>query len=234
WAGTNPGKGKSRDTTGPPGKPPRDPTTPTRGGGPATPRTPAGLSQPSAVPPTPRPRPPPGLARSRLTPPTPEGSPFHSLTRPSASRPSVHHRHPASSGSPPGLAARGNAAERGGPTRGPRTATGGCVSGPEQVGWLLAARRLVGGAQVGVDRLPPPPTARAGEAKPAHTHARARTAPRQTPGPARRNPPPTRRGEARATAGQEQHSAPPRGQRSPHAKATGPCPHAAAVAPRGE
>ncbi|XP_064339735.1 collagen alpha-1(I) chain-like [Camelus dromedarius] len=69
WSGTNPGKGKSRDTTGPPGKPPQDPTTPTRGGGPATPRTPAGLSQPSAVPPTPRPRPPPGLARSRLTPP---------------------------------------------------------------------------------------------------------------------------------------------------------------------
>ncbi len=189
-AGTNPGKGKSRDTTGPPGKPPRDPTTPTRGGGPATPRTPAGLSQPSAVPPTPRPRSPPGLARSRLNTPIPEGSPFHSLTRPSASRLSVHHRHPASSGSPPGLAARGNAAERGGPTRGPRTATGGCVSGPEQVGWLLAARRLVGGAQVGVDRLPPPPhgTRRGGQAR---AHARARShgpAPDAGPGPAEPSP----------------------------------------------
>ncbi|XP_064339946.1 collagen alpha-2(I) chain-like [Camelus dromedarius] len=57
-------------------------------------------------------------------------------------------------------------------------------------GWGGSSRRgdWWGRAQVGVDRLPPPPTARAGEAKPAHTRARARTAPRQTPGPARPGP----------------------------------------------
>ncbi len=63
-----------------------------------------------------------------------------------------------------------------------------------------------GGPKSGWTAFPLPPRHAPGRPSP-RTRARARTAPRQTPGPARRNPPPTRRGEARATAGQEQHSA---------------------------
>lgn len=172
------------------------PPPPAREGGPATPGAPAGPGHPRSV------------AHDPAPPPRPASRP-PVFRHPSATDPSFHlrlnpeARHPGD-----------DALERGGPDR-DRTPPPAAAQAARAGATGPSSPPAGGAGEAEADRASRPDTAPLPPGlTPRGPAARTRPPTCRTPGGAQRDPPPTRRGEARAAVGNERHTAPPRGRRT--------------------